>query len=735
MASPLPSTPLQGHCSVINDNILYVYTQDAFQALPLTQNATWSSLPSNGVPVSGAACVKQVTTGSGGNVMWVVGGVSNSSSYPGLQRYLFGSKVWETITPVVNVTQNRQNHAASLIDSTSILVYAGSQMDAPLHSSETFVIQTNPPYLVQAFSSTNAPALQPQLLEFNASAALALGGVASLREMYQFTVANGWRQYPTMLSTPLKSRDLQQSVLVTGSDGSKVLEVYDMSVSPNTVTEIVLQLPNGQPAATGMFVGVNATKSRRDLSLSSWPAYNGSYAPTATRSGFSIAQSTDGTVAIAGGNAQDPVALYNGQANSWIDTTRFFGVNMQTSAAATSSLSSSVSSTATASPSLVAAPTNDTSSHPRTSLILGATLGSILGFIALMILALLLITWRRRKRRQQTELKEKEERRLSFADQGAPFMAEAGGAINKPTLFNSPHSSIAIISGRVGPGHTRNGGPEGSNSSTAKLVVPQKSRLGQDDGLARLEEDHRLAGENDDMARIQLETDGTTTILPPANNPGLFAPVVLAESTTPSHLHSVEKRSRNSGWSGYFAAAPDRPRSDRVDARTSLRQVSEHDCNTHGPTQIPPLGMGDNFERRVSDVMAADPPAPSTNHSQVGARRTTHESASEGYPFPVTEASYRRGPLQSDRASSVYTHHRGPSETSTGPPRMAGLSPLSTNVQTMRQPSGSAIWPMSSEPIQRTGVATPMRIKKVGQSPKGKGKADADMSWVNLGTA
>ena len=493
MASPLPSTPLQGHCSVINDNILYVYSQDAFQALPLTQNATWATLPSNGIPVSGAACVKQAATGPGGNVMWVVGGISNSSSYPGLQRYLFGSKVWETITPVVNVTQNRQNHAATLIDSTSILVYAGSQMDASLRSSETFVIQTNPPYLVQAFSSSNAPALQPQLLEFNASAALAVGGVASLREMYQFTSANGWAQYPTTLNTPLKSRDLQQSVLVTGSDGSKVLEVYDMSVSPNTVTEIVLQLSNGQPAATGMFVGVNATKTRRDLSLNNWPAYNGSYAPTATRSGFSIAQSTDGTVAIAGGNAQDPVALYNGQANSWIDTTHLFGVKAQTSAAATSSsISLSVSPTATAAPSLVAAPTNDTSSHPRTSLILGATLGSILGFIALMILALLLITWRRRKRRQQTELKEKDERRLSFADQGAPFMAEAGGAINKPTLFNSPHSSIAIISGRVGPGHTRNGGPEGSNSSTAKLVVPQKSRLGQDDGLARLEEDLSL---------------------------------------------------------------------------------------------------------------------------------------------------------------------------------------------------------------------------------------------------
>lgn len=312
---------------------------------------------------------------------------------------------------------------------------------------------------------------------------------------------------------------------------------------------------------------------------------------------------------------------------------------------------------------------------------------------------------------------------MSFADQGAPFMVEAGGAINKPTFFNSPHSSIAIISGRVGPGHVRNGGLGGSDSSTSKLVTGPRSRLGQDDNIV---------SDNSGMARVQYEADGTTTILPPSNNPGLFAPVVLNESQTPSHLHSIEKRNRNSGWSGYFASAPDRAKSSRVSSRTSLQHVAEHDCSAHGPTEIPPIGMGENFERRMSEVVTGTPNSStlSLGDGQMRARRGTLEGDSSAYQAP---AVLTRPMGQNDRASSVYTHSRGASEQTTGPSRAAGLSPLGSNVQTARQSSGSAIWPMSSEP-RGVSTATPVRIKKYSQSPKQEGTA-SDMSWVNLGTA
>ena len=642
MSSPQPPVPLQNECSAIIGNTLYVYSPTAFLSLPLKVNATWSTLP-NGVPVTGAKCVQGLDDGPGsGDALWVVGGKANATEtdYPGLQKFSFSNQSWTSIEPLVKVTQNRQNHGAAFMNSTGqILVYAGSQDDPQTPSIETFLIDTTAPYNVQSFTSLNAPVLAPVLLPWDDSSAISLGGNTDT-QVYRFIVdagthQGGWHEYPTQLSSPLKDSQNQQAVLISGTDNSKVLEMFDMSVQPAEATTLVLQDANGQPAQTGETLAGGGSGSskrllKRDLTLANWPPYNSTAAPSYTRDGFSVAQGSSGIVAMVGGNDQHAVSLFDDSQNAWVDTSQFFGtkdnnVNAQSVLAPspTSAKPTQAPTSTSTPPTIPGAP-----SHHKTSVILGAVLGSILGLIAILVAILIFFYFRnKKKQRQQAQAAaEDEKRRMSFADRGAPFMMEGG----HPTEKQIAHGSIALMGNSVNHGRPATGN---SDNSTTKLI-PRKAPGGP--------------LENHEMSPIgEMGTDTSSHIEGNRTLP-------LASDSSRGDSGYLNTPKRTSGWSRYFsgnnaaglgagaaagaaAATGYRKGGGRQSADTYSNYTadSSHDCSTHGPTEIPPLRMGERFENdRISRVVTGSPPSspPTTSYDGRGSSsrpRTLNSETSE----------------------------------------------------------------------------------------------------------
>ncbi|KAL9086157.1 MAG: hypothetical protein Q9159_004337 [Coniocarpon cinnabarinum] len=636
MSSPKPPIPLQNPCSVIVEDTLYVYSPAGFLSLPLQQNATWSTLP-NGVAVKGAQCVQGFDGGPGtDSALWVVGGTADESSpdYPGLQRYSFGSKSWATVEPVVKVTQNRRNHGAAFLNNTGqILVYAGSQDSPDTPSIETFLISTTEPYNVLSSSSHNTPVIAPVLLPWDGSSAIAVGGTQN-NNVYRFvldpeTQKGSWHDYPTQLPSPLKSSDQEQAVLIQGSDNSKVLQTFDMSINPCRASTLVLQGADGRPAQIGQTVGGSndSSKSKRDLSLAEWPAYNSTAAPDYTMNGFSLAHSSSGVVAMAGGNGDHPVSLFDDSNNAWIDTTQFFGpqhdVNSQSILQPSPSSSSAPSPPATSASTPTGLP-GGPNGH-KTSVILGAVLGSILGLIAILVAILLILYFRNRKKQQEAYAAAAEkERRMSFADRGDPFMMEGGDTREK-----AAHNSIAMLGSS---NNNTQGRPTTSDSdrSTTRLI-PRKAMPGR-------YEHHEMSPIGEQATDASSELEGNQTL--PLGTP--------SSRGADSGYHTTHQR--NSGWSKYFgngaaaaggaaagaAFAGGRKAAGRTSADTYSNYTSDsaHDCNSHGPTEIPPLKLGEDFEReRISRVVTgSSPTSPPTvgycNRSSDGRTRTMDTKSS-----------------------------------------------------------------------------------------------------------
>ncbi|KAK5110391.1 hypothetical protein LTR62_006099 [Meristemomyces frigidus] len=548
MSGPQPPQALEGHCSAIDDDTLYVLSPSGFQSLDLTKNATWNE-EASGKAVTGAACV----TVDSQRAMYVIGGTSDDANYGGLQRYDFAGKSWETLSLASSIMQSRTDHSAAYLeDSRSILVYAGSQPDAPSDlSSQTFVISTVTPYNVQAFTSEAPPTSLPILTPWNSSHAVMVGGAPTNERVFLFDPSQGWSALHTNLTQPLDATS--RGLIVDGSDGSKVLQVYNFNVSPNTISQIVLLDANGQTAAAGQTVGNSSStrKRRRDLSLSDWPSYNSSNAPTATRADCAVAQGPSGIAAMTGGSTDLPVALFNQNENSWVDVSDFFGSKAQQPLQPSSTPSSTATSTPTASsaPSHTAPAdsgnTNGSTAHQRMLRTLGITLGVLCGIAALFILILLFLRWRKQKRRgQEGYIDEKRGTRMSFADRGASFMKEAGGSVNNllppdHTKFSAvngdphggSHSSLAIISGKYNKSHPHQ---KASFDSTAPFA-------------------HDKSGAEEPMEMMDI---GEKTLAVPSQNR-------LPQQRPPASTYETEKelavddadRSRSSGWSKYFATS------------------------------------------------------------------------------------------------------------------------------------------------------------------------------------
>lgn len=605
-----PVFPLENHCSVIHENTLYVYSPKGFQSLDLAKGSEWETLPMD-ISLTGAECILAPGAGDANtDMLYVVGGRVNETvrqwDYPGLMHYSFKDKKWDWQRSESWVTKERTNHAAIYIpDAKQILVYSGSSdPQSSGLSSESFLIDTRTPFgVLSQPAGANPPLTKPMLMPWDSTHAVMVGGGASNTAIYTFGAMQdasgaleGWRDLGVALPAPITSQEMVQCTMISGTDGSKVLETFDMSVSPNKVTRTVLLNKGGSVAAQGTTIG---DKTKR-LTIDDFPTYNGTLAPTAIRSGYSIAQSDSDRVVMTGGSAEDPLCIFDASENSWINATELFtGRQLQSVLSPSSSVtSSSPSSTATESPaassSAAVAPPAGASANNKDRMltVLGATLGAIFGIAALLILLLFCLRWRKSKKRRTQQGGYVEKDRLSFADRGAEFMKEAGGsgfAQPKFAEVNSSQTSLAIIAGRAN-GHKRGMASDASTSGLVKKTSP----LGYSEPV--------------ELSKFDLKPEPIDEKIIRQNS-GRIPPQPRAVGNL--------SRSRSSGWSRYFAnndatnlAAMPADRSTFASERTSTGSQSMYTDSrmySQPPQAIPPLDIPKFENQRLSKVTTGSP--------------------------------------------------------------------------------------------------------------------------------
>lgn len=658
-----PKFPLDNHCSIVHDGTLYVYSSAGFQSLDLKEGAEWKAMPMD-VSLTGAQCVKATNAGdSNGARLYIVGGRVNETAstwgYPGLMHYTFATKKWDWLRAESWNTQDRQNHASVYLESSKkLLVYAGSQNQGDVGpSSQTFLMSTIPPFTVQSMPSAGAPpSVKPMLMALDGSSALLVGGGATNRALWKFSEANGWQDLGVALDAPIVNQEAVQCTVVSGKGKEQVLERFDMSTSPNKVDRILLIKEDGTPAAVGATVG---GKTKR-VTVENWPAYNGTFAPTSPRSGYSIAQGDDGVTVASGGNQTDPLVVFNAKENSWVNTTAFFeGQQVRLNSEITSSMSSTSQPTASATVSSTpsASPTEDPAAAAaavpnnkgKMLTVLGATLGTIFGIAAVLILILFCLKYRKNKRKQNAGYIEKD--RMSFADRGADFMKEAGGSVvtHHYNLNSGSQSSLAIIQGRGNTGHKKN---MASDASQAGLIK-KSSPLGYSDPVELSKFDLKPEPIDDKIVR---QNSGR---IPPAEKGA---------------------RARSSGWSRYFAnneatnlanVQPDRSTfvSDRTSTGSQSQYTSSNMYSLRPSQQIAPLEIPKFDGQRLSRVASGSPTLGSSTvtlphqvqpmQAELG-RANSNGSTRSG--ISAHDEHYFRQPVESwtpvndnNRASSTYT--------------------------------------------------------------------------------
>ena len=538
MVLPTPPVPLKDHCSVIYNNVLYTYQVDAFQSLDLKMGGAWTKLSMPSVPTNGSTCVQGTVDKD--DALIVVGGVNVTSSqdFNGLQHYSFTNQKWQSDKPLDSVATNRVGHgSAYLQQSSSILVYGGSQNNNYAPSSQTFVMQTTSPYNVQAFNSVAPPVANPLMMPWNLTHALMLGGDPTNTKLFTFGPQDGWRQLNVSLSSGLKDSSKVQASIIDGSDGSKILEIFDMSTSPNQILTMLLQnatnASQSSRKARSLAAHHPARRRKRDTTLADRPAYNSTLAPQNSRNGFSLASDPKtGLVVGSGGDDQVPLALFNETGNQWIDPNSFFG--NQPTPSLSSSTPPPTSSTAkpSAAASSAAAAAANTHVRNKSLTILGGVLGGVFGFAILLVLTLLLIKFcrsRRAKRREQHSssysLENKAE--MDFQDVGADFMKEAGGNFENNQKRNR---SIRSNVGANAAALDRGGGAVSSQSKRALLHAKADSTGSGKSFWSR----------------------GTKSPEKERSTPYISAPIAEpSDRTNVSPDPRTEPRTDN-GWSGYW---------------------------------------------------------------------------------------------------------------------------------------------------------------------------------------
>lgn len=531
--------------------------------------------------MTGAACVQSTppdnTTPA---AFYIVGGTSNSTTYPGLQRYIFNTGTWETITPSVSVTQNRLYHSAVYLNaSASLLVYAGAQDGVKYPSTQTFTIGTTAPYNVLSYESLGAPpAVQPILLQWSDSEAVMLGGGDTNKAVYLFEPKDGWVNLNASLATALtKDIDSVKGIIVQGSDQSKNFLTFDMTTSPNTVNRTVLVDGSGNPVQTAAVVArslntevVEASIHKRDnLTVANWPTYNSTFVPTSTRSGYALAQSPNGLVVVAGGNTQDVLCMFQADTNSWLNASNTFSkaqVSQQPLSSTTLS-SSTVSSTSTptslATTSAMSTPTSATSSddtgRASTTKILGIVLGTIGGIALLLALVLLLLRWHRKRRefaeaghqRRSSGIPDDEKAPMEYSERGMAFRG------HMPSESSNSFSSMAILMGKV---NNSKGGMisrrKGSNGSDSSSAFNRKYKTAISKPILQDQQPTGMSPEPHHGYPEEKETGAVSFVPEPISQAGINSQASSSQQRPRGPNSSAPRRGstrRSSGWNRYWS--------------------------------------------------------------------------------------------------------------------------------------------------------------------------------------
>ncbi|KAJ5185639.1 Galactose oxidase/kelch beta-propeller [Penicillium cf. griseofulvum] len=517
MKGPKPTIKIEGDCSTIHSDTFYVYSPDGFASISLKEGEYWKSLPSPDHMVTSPACVQ----GSEGDENFYLVGGTGSPDNSGLQRFSFSTGKWETLTSTSPDMKNRTGHGAGYIPSTSrILVYAGNTDGSTQISQSTLIISTKDgSFDVSSVTAQGAPALyEPMILPWSSSEVAMIGGSPTNTDIFIYDSNKGFGKSEATLPSAIQSSS--RCALASNSGGkTKVLEEFTMIASPNTVTSYLLSSKGKiQNPAT-----VIAPSEKRDITDS----YNGTFAPTASWSDYTLAQGS-GLVVLASGQSNDSLAIFNQTSNSWVNSTElFYGKPDQnvlkasttsfTSSTPTSTSSTSTSTSASATPTssspVVAAVGSGLSDHGK--LILGATLGSVLGF-GLILLILLFLLRREKKKRQAAQPGGGGDNkdRLSFQDQGIEPLTEGAYPMARSPvpLAATSVDSLAIMSGKYKgekslkpPGSTGYGLSPQPKSSSPLSTIPSSGVMGASSVYT---EDTNRAG--DDTGREHQAADRMT---------------------------------------------------------------------------------------------------------------------------------------------------------------------------------------------------------------------------------
>ncbi|CRG85120.1 hypothetical protein PISL3812_02252 [Talaromyces islandicus] len=711
MTSPKPPSSLDGHCSVVHDNALYVYTPSTLMTLPLEKGGNWTTLDM-GQSVTGAACVKGSADGDPNHqAMFIVGGTSDNKTYSGLQRYSFVNEKWESITLPSQQIQNRVNHSAIYLSgSSSILVYAGSADSNEDASTSTFEITTaGPSFGIENRDSNGAPAaIKPTLLPWDNTTAVYVGGMSTNTEVFLYRAGSGWQTSGVSLAAGIPSD--AGVAMQSNSDGSKFLEIFDMTSSPNNVSYVALSQSGGNLAWPGEPVTFGSSSSTAGAQKRDWgnlPAYDSTFAPSTPRTGFSIAQSDNGLVVISGGSEKDPVTLFNQAKNSWVDTTAFFGSQKNgaiqqplgtttTSAASTATATSTATSTtasatsAIASASSTATPSSD-SGGSSTGLIIGATLGA-LGGLAILLIILLLILRRLHRKKDLTEKGGRrsgadDKDRLSFQDQGIEPLTQSAVPMAR-SQGPSAVDSIYMISGKFAD----------DNPSATPMVKTNNSNISRP-----------LIPQNNGTPTNEPQNPTATRFLNPNQARG--------------------DRSTNAGWSKYFqdTSATDVMNSHRNTFSSDISQESRSDYGSDAWPHISEKGTGLQEPR----------PLGLPSHSPSNERLPTvgRGYAHHGHTAKISSA---------DSASSVsdedYEHDRRDAFSSGVPASIndtlhwshPGIRPPSSNyTESFYQSSAHNLPTMHSEPMPNDGRGSSAIFHQDTFNPP-RSNINSDMSWLNI---
>lgn len=756
MSLPKPPVALDDICSVIWNNTLYTYSQNAFQALPLTPGGNWTQLP-QGEQVSGAACIGSTPADAKLAGFYVVGGKGTNHDYQGLQKFTYSTGKWESITPQAPVTQQRLWHGAVyLTASDTILIYAGAQDGTQNPSSQTFTVGASAPYTVISYQSSAPPTINPILLPWSGSEAVLVGGSTTNKQVFLFKPETSWVDSGASLADPLeKDITAMKATLVIGDDGCKNLYTFDMTQSPNAVSRTVLIDGQGKPVQNSPRIKTRSEVKRDSgtLTLGDWPQYNATLAPTVTRTNYALAKDSDDLVVIAGGNKDDILCMFDGRENGWQNATArlseqkvFAADTTSTSTSRTSSTTPTstsllvgVSSSATTTPTAATAPVGvqNNGSGLATNTLLGIIFGSVFGAAVILALIYLCI---RRKRSQ-----------LAFLEAG--HMRRASG-ISSPEKDSIVYTNDSLARGLSGSGVFRGHQQQESGNSFSSMAILM-GKVNQQNhqhsyGLKRNPSDQTKRSSSSSIFNKAFKSTiskpipqmaETMSSAPPRPAPELkdergvaFAPnTAEPRSRTSNAIGSAdgqESTRRSSGWNRYWSggsalniigfgsgnAAPAQSKRMTVetDRSSEYSNVSHHRITQDSAT-VPPLNVYEprasfsrvargsptiaHYDKEVKEGMTGQIERPVSAVSDLS-------GYSSGIPASVHEAwdpTMMQKPWGSDRApSSAYSNTTNVYPTS--------LAPAALAARQNQAPTG-----VSRQPQLATAATS------------------SDMSWLNLG--